>query len=163
MPAADAPAPPWSICVATPDDAAAIALHRFDERPAPADAVAHYAAWLRPRIAGGWYLGRLAMVDDQLIGGAGAVLLDWGPRKDTGAAHLLARINNVFTEPAWRGRGVARALLRAVLADCRDRGIVYATLSATADGTALYRSLGFVTKPDEMTLRLDAAPAGRSS
>jgi hypothetical protein len=25
------------------------------------------------------------------------------------------------------------------------------------------RSLGFVARPDEMTLRLDAAPAGRSS
>jgi GNAT superfamily N-acetyltransferase len=163
MPAADAPAPPWSIRVATPDDADAIALHRFDERPAPPDAVAHYAAWLRPRIAGGQYLGRLAMVDDQVIGGAGAVLLDWGPRKDTGAACLLARINNVFTEPDWRRRGVARALLHAVLAGCRDRDIVYATLSATADGAALYRRLGFAAKPDEMTLRLVAAPAGLSS
>lgn len=153
-------AAPWSIRAVTADDAVAIALHRFDERPAPADAVAHYATWLRPRIEAGFYLGRLAVIDDRVIAGAGAVLLDWGPRRDSGAVHLLARINNVFTEPTWRRQGIAHALLRGVLGDCRARGIAYATLAATADGAALYRALGFAPKVDEMTLSLLDPPAG---
>lgn len=154
-------AAPWSIRVATAADAQTIAAHRFDERPAPADAVAHYADWLRPRIAAGFYLGRLAIVDERVIAGAGAVLLDWGPRRDSGAVHLLARINNVYTEPVWRRRGIARALLRAVLDDCRARGVLHATLAATADGAALYRALGFVPKADEMALSLAIAPTVR--
>ena len=148
----------WTSRAAAPQDAASIAAHRFDERPAPAEAVARYAAWLRPRIADGRYLGRLADADGRVIAGAGAVLLDWGPRRDSGPAHLLARINNVYVDPAWRRRGIARALLQQVLAECRSRGIVYATLAATADGAGLYRGLGFTAKPDEMTLRLDAPP-----
>jgi GNAT superfamily N-acetyltransferase len=160
---ADGPAaPPWTVRAATATDAAAIAVHRFDERPAPAEPVARYAAWLRPRIEAGFYLGRLAVIEERVIAGAGAVLLDWGPRRDSGAVHLLARINNVYTEPAWRRRGIARALLRGVLDDCRARGILHATLAATADGAALYRALGFSPKADEMTLRLDAPESALS-
>ena len=153
-----AAAAPWAIRAATTDDAETIAAHRFDERPAPAGPIARYAAWLRPRIEAGFYLGRLAEIDGRVIAGAGAVLLDWGPRRDSGTVHLLARINNVYTEPAWRRRGIARALLQAVLDDCRARGILHATLAATADGTALYRALGFAPKSDEMALSLVTPP-----
>jgi GNAT superfamily N-acetyltransferase len=89
-----------------------------------------------------------------VIGGAGAVLLDWGPRRDSGRVHRLARINNVYTDVGWRRQGIARALLRAVLDDCRDAGIVDATLSTTEAGAALYRALGFAARTNEMTLRL---------
>ena len=102
----------------------------------------------------------MAEIDGHVNAGAGAVLLDWGPRRDSGAIHLLARINNVYTGPAWRHQGIARALLRAVLDDCRARGIAYATLAATADGAGLYRALGFAPKADEMTLSLLDPPAG---
>lgn len=144
----------WSIRPAGVGDAAIIATHRFDERPAPATAVEIYADWLRPRIADGRYLGRLALHDGQVIGGAGAVLLDWGPRRDSGDMHLVARINNVYTELPWRRRGIARALLLAVLDDCRARGIVDVTLATTEAGAPLYRALGFTLRPGEMELRL---------
>lgn len=144
----------WSIRPAVVGDALVIAAHRFDERPAPATAVEIYADWLRPRLADGRYLGRVAVHDDQVIGGAGAVLLDWGPRRDSGLIHRIARINNVHTEVGWRRQGVARALLRAVLDDCRGAGILDVTLSATESAAALYRALGFADKTNEMTLRL---------
>jgi GNAT superfamily N-acetyltransferase len=158
MAAADRAPPPWTLRAAVADDAATIATHRFDERPAPARAVAHYADWLAPRLREGRYLGRLAIAEGRVIAGAGAVLLDWGPRRDSGTMHLLARINNVYTAPDWRRRGLARALIEQVLADCRARGIVYATLAATRDGAALYAALGFAPATGEMTLRLDATP-----
>nr|WP_223244860.1 GNAT family N-acetyltransferase [Streptomyces sp. CBMA156] len=48
----------------------------------------------------------------------------------------------VATMPDWRGRGVARAVLRAALAHAHpDRP---ATLVATSLGEPLYRKLGFV-------------------
>jgi GNAT superfamily N-acetyltransferase len=158
MAPADRAPPQWTLRAAVAADAATIATHRFDERPAPAQAVALYADWLAPRLRDGRYLGRLAIADGCVIAGAGAVLLDWGPRRDSGTVHLLARINNVYTAPDWRRRGLARALIEQVLADCRARGVAYATLAATADGVALYRALGFASKEDEMTLRLDAVP-----
>jgi GNAT superfamily N-acetyltransferase len=156
-PVASAP-PRWTLRAAVAADAATIATHRFDERPAPSQPVALYAEWLAPRLRDGRYLGRLAIADGRVIAGAGAVLLDWGPRRDSGTVHLLARINNVYTEPDWRRRGIAHDLIRAVLDDCRARGIAYATLAATADGAALYRALGFAPKDDEMTLRMNTEP-----
>ena len=49
----------------------------------------------------------------------------------------------VATEPAWRRRGCARAVLSALLDWFRSQGVVGVELHATADGEPLYRSLGF--------------------
>jgi len=53
MGAPAAGAQPWTIRPVNVDDAEQIAAHRFVARPAPAAPPAHYADWLRPRIANG--------------------------------------------------------------------------------------------------------------
>lgn len=55
-------------------------------------------------------------------------------------------INNLAVLPAWRRRGVARALLSAVLAEARRLGAVRATLEVRASNQAaraLYERAGF--------------------
>lgn len=47
------------------------------------------------------------------------------------------------TDPAFRRRGLGRAVLRAVLAWLEDRGVENVELHATADGVPLYRAEGF--------------------
>jgi GNAT superfamily N-acetyltransferase len=49
----------------------------------------------------------------------------------------------VGTVPAWRRRGLARALMQHVLADAANRGARTATLQSTPMGERLYRRLGF--------------------
>lgn len=147
----------WVLRAAVATDAAVIAQHRFGDRDVAPEAVATYLAWVEPRIDRGQYLGQVAVLDGQIIASAGAVLLDWGPRLDSGSMSLLARVTNVFTVPHCRRQGLARALVQRVLDDCRARGIVYATLAASNAGATIYRALGFAAKPDEMTLRLDGA------
>ena len=49
----------------------------------------------------------------------------------------------VGTVPAWRRRGLARALVEHVLADARDHGARTATLQSTPTAVPLYESLGF--------------------
>jgi GNAT superfamily N-acetyltransferase len=147
-------AAPWRVRAATVADASAIAAARYRDHPEATDAVAHYAHWLGPKIARDEYVGFLAFVDDALVAGAGAVLLDWGPRLDSGPVHTLARLNNVFTVEAWRRRGLARLLTARLLSECRARGLVYVTLAGSDSGQALYQSLGFDFKRNEMMLRL---------
>ena len=69
----------------------------------------------------------------------------------------VAEVKRMFVEPEWRGRGVGRALMDAVIAGARARE--YATLRlGTLDdmlaAQALYRSLGFTPveryRPDEL-------------
>ncbi len=52
----------------------------------------------------------------------------------------------VATAPAWRGRGLGRAVVAALLAEARQRGAAVAYLQVTADNApalSLYRRFGF--------------------
>ena len=136
------------VCVADAEQIALHGCHRDDDagrRPL-------YAAWVAPRIASGQYLGWFALEGSQVIAGAGAVLLDWGPTRANPGGQM-ARIVNVFTDPAVRRSGVARQLLHAVIQQCEALGIREFNLAATPEGRNLYRSLGFDDYPAEMRRR----------
>lgn len=69
----------------------------------------------------------------------------------------VAEVKRMFVDPAWRGHGVARALLEALLDGARARGHRIVRLGTLDDMTAaqrLYGSLGFVPieryRPDEL-------------
>ncbi len=56
----------------------------------------------------------------------------------------LAWIGMVLTDPAYRGRGLARQLMEHTLAWLDERGIPLVKLDATDMGRPLYEKLGFV-------------------
>jgi len=137
----------WFARPVTEQDAPTVARHRYDgvwDEPAEV-----YTRWLVGAIARGTYVGWLAEVGGEVVGGAGLVLLDWGP---TGAdpSHTRGRVANVYTEPAWRRRGVARALVQRCIDECEARGISVMNLSTTPAARALYEQLGFQTAETEM-------------
>ena len=55
----------------------------------------------------------------------------------------FGQINNVYVRPAWRRRGVGRALMEQALGWLRDQGCVVARLHASDEGRALYEGMGF--------------------
>jgi GNAT superfamily N-acetyltransferase len=59
---------------------------------------------------------------------------------------------SMFTEPAWRGKGVARAIVQEAIAWSRARGQTRLALHASAAGRPLYERLGFQASPE---MRLD--------
>jgi putative acetyltransferase len=68
-----------------------------------------------------------------------------------------AEVKRMYVDPAWRGRGVGRALLLALVAGARARGYQVLRLGTLHDMThaqALYQSFGFVPieryRPDEL-------------
>lgn len=133
-------------------DAEQVAAHGCyradDEARRPA-----YAAWVGPRIEAGLYVGWFAVAGGVVVGGAGAVLLDWGPTR-ANPGGCMARIVNVFTAEALRGRGVARALTEAVMRQCEQLGVREFNLGATPEGRRLYSSLGFEDYSAEMRRRV---------
>lgn len=56
-------------------------------------------------------------------------------------------ILNMYTAPAWRGRGLARAMMEALIAHARAAGYRKLWLHTSPDGRALYESLGFEPNP----------------
>lgn len=117
---------------------------------------------LRAALTAGEYVGWLVADpenSDAVIAGAGIVLRSIPPFPRTAASgHITvsdgqqALIVNVFTEPPWRRRGLARLLMEHALHWCRERKIESVTLHASKDGRALYEQLGFVPTT-EMRLR----------
>lgn len=122
-------------------------------RPEDAARRPAYVEWVGPRILSGRYVGRLAVAADMVLGGAGAILLDWGPTR-ANPGGLMARIVNVYTEQPYRGRGVATELVRAVMAHCEALGVREFNLASTPQAEALYRSLGFESYVQEMRRRV---------
>jgi len=77
------------------------------------------------------------------VDGAPAGCGGWRGRPDDPDA---AEIKRMYTAPAWRGRGVASTVLRALEQSARDAGrkrMVLETGSRQPEAVALYRKLGY--------------------
>jgi predicted GNAT family N-acyltransferase len=70
-----------------------------------------------------------------------------------GIARLTAegRIGRMAVRRPFRGKGVGRALLEAVLASARDAGLHEVMLSAQVHALGFYARLGFRAEGDEFT------------
>jgi GNAT superfamily N-acetyltransferase len=137
---------------ALPADAAVLTHHRFDTATGCDAERAAYSEWVRRRVEGGAYIGRLALVGGVVISGAGVVLLDWGPTRGN-VGGLVGRVVAVFTEPEWRRRGVAGELLRQVMACAAAQGVRDFRLAASTDGAGLYTAIGFKPYGAEMVFK----------
>ncbi|MBS0638276.1 MAG: GNAT family N-acetyltransferase [Acetobacteraceae bacterium] len=93
-----------------------------------------------------------AFADGVLIGSAGLQVPVRVKQRHRG------NLFGIFVTPAWRGRGVGRAMLEGLLAHARDAGLRHVTLSVTsgnAAARALYRHSGFLTigvEPDSLVI-----------
>jgi len=155
-----------SIRRATAADAGVLARHRADMfrdmgqlNDGLRDTLVEAArAYFAAAIPDGRYIAWLAEAGGEVVGGAGLQLRELLPRPAPGGSRLVGGpqglIMNVFTERAWRRRGVAAALLRELLRWCRASGIESLVLHASADGRPLYEKLGF-TPTNEMRYARD--------
>lgn len=122
------------------------------------------AAYLADALPRGDYFAWVAEdAGAAIIGGAGVQLrpLLPRPRPDSDDLELgpEAIVLNVYVEPTWRRRGVADAMMRALLNALDARGIHRVVLHASKEGRRLYERLGFVPTNEMVLSRSDA---GRS-
>ena len=137
--------------LATPADAATIARHRtrmfLEMRGWPDEAGADLLAALRdvlpPMLADGTYRGWF-VVDGAgaIVAGAGVQVRPLLPRLETRRG-LEALVVNVYVEPPYRRRGLARRLMAAILDWCAGEGIERVALHPSDAGKPLYERLGF--------------------
>lgn len=112
----------------------------------------------RPRLAA---VRRAVFIDEQGVPEA----LEWDA-DDAGSVHLLAvdaagqaigcarllpdgHVGRMAVLPAWRGRGVGRALLAATMHEAQARGYAMLKLSAQTHAAGFYARAGFVAEGDE--------------
>ncbi len=83
----------------------------------------------------------------------GAVLVTPWPAHPYDLECRRATVLNIYTDPAYRRRGIARQLMETMITWCRGEGFARVTLHASDDGRRLYESLGFEPS-NEMRLKL---------
>ena len=90
-------------------------------------------AYLKRETELGWYL---CLCEGRIIAGLGVVENDFHDRKD-----LSPNICAVYTEEAFRGRGIAGRLLNIAVEDLRSKGITPVYL--VTDHTGFYERYGW--------------------
>lgn len=109
-------------------------------------------AFLKAGLADGSYRGWLAETEEGIVAGGGVVLLDF-PSSPRDPSPRRAYIINMYTEPGFRRRGLAKLILEEMIRWCREQGFAWVALHASDAGRHLYETLGF--KPtNEMRLPL---------
>ncbi|RAO74427.1 GNAT family N-acetyltransferase [Dyella jiangningensis] len=120
---------------------------------------AHFREWLRPRLANGSYFGFMMSDGGTVVAGIGLMLIDWPPHPAHPLQDQRGYVLNVFVEPDYRHRGLARALMRLADEEFGRRGIGYAVLHATDKGRPLYLGMGW-NGTTEMAKTPEASPEG---
>lgn len=109
-------------------------------------------SWLARALADGSYRHWLALDGSgRVVGGGGVLLCSW-PANPKDPCTQRAVILNVYTEPEFRKRGIARRIILAILAWIKQQGLRGVNLHASAEGRSLYEKLGFEAT-NEMRLR----------
>ena len=102
-------------------------------------------------------------------GKAVAYFSSWpGPGSAATTAPGVGRVGiveDLYTRPDHRGRGLARALIHHCVADARARGADAVSIGAEVDDTpkAIYAAMGFVPTCLTQAWRLDSSPAPRKA
>jgi GNAT superfamily N-acetyltransferase len=113
-----------------------------------------FVPWVQGKLAEDRYIGWLASEDGRTAGGAGLWLMEFPPhflQVEPVRAYLL----NFYTAPEFRGRGLAKTLLKEAVYEGRRRGCEVVTLHASKFGRPIYEKDGF-KQTNEMMLRFDA-------
>lgn len=117
------------------------AIHAFP-KDALDDGDKVYRKWLGKRLRTGVAAAFVAETGNHVPIGSGAVFLrDNDPVP--GGVSTIPHIISMFTEKAWRGRGVATRILEELTAWSKERGFPGVTLTPAPKARPLYRRAGF--------------------
>lgn len=106
------------------------------------DAAAREYLWRA--MPGGVFYGWLAFTTEGEAVSSGGVVIDHHPPGPNNLTGRVGYIMSISTVPAYRRRGIARRILRTILAWLEEQGIQRVVLHATDEGKPLYEQLGFV-------------------
>jgi GNAT superfamily N-acetyltransferase len=115
-----------------------------------------YRRWVRRELAARHFFGFVVEAPDGRPAGSGAIwLVPTQPRPGRLGRPRLPYILSMFTEPEFRGRGVATQIVAAQVRWAEARGYARIVLHASPMGRSVYARLGFAAG-NEMRLDLPA-------
>lgn len=104
-------------------------------------------------MADGTFMSWLALDGDEIIGTSGMSFVEKPPYFGCPSGKM-GLLSSMFTNPAYRRKGIARELLSRVIADARDYGCGTVQITASDMGVKLYTDFGFIHNGNFMQYKL---------
>jgi ribosomal protein S18 acetylase RimI-like enzyme len=102
-----------------------------------------FRAWLKPRLDDGRYFGFIVDDGPRPVAGIGLMVIDWPPHPAHPTDDRRGYVLNLYVEPTYRGRGIARQLMDDAETAFTARGITHLVLHATEMARPIYQRLGW--------------------
>ena len=99
--------------------------------------------YLAEKLPGGQFLSWVAEAEGHVVAAGGLVPFERPPLIGN-LAGLEGYVMNMYTLPAWRGRGLATRLLDEIIGYVKEQGGRRLWLRATDAGRGIYEKAGFV-------------------
>lgn len=104
-------------------------------------------------MADGTFVSWLALDGDEIIGTSGMSFVEKPPYFGCPSGKM-GLLSSMFTNPAYRRKGIARELLSRVIADARDYGCGTVQITVSDMGVKLYTDFGFIHNGNFMQYKL---------
>jgi GNAT superfamily N-acetyltransferase len=104
-------------------------------------------------VPSGDYVCLLAEAQGRVVGVGGMVIYR-KPSQPLSPVGVEGYVLNMLTVTEWRGKGVASAIMRELLACARETGAGLVWLRATEAGRQVYERFGFAENPRYMQVKL---------
>ena len=107
--------------------------------------------YYRKALCDGSHIAYLVFDGKRFVGAGGVSFFQVMPTYHNPSGNK-AYIMNMYTNPAYRRRGIAAKTLDMLINDTKNKGITAISLEATDMGRPLYEKYGFIKMNDEMKL-----------
>lgn len=104
-------------------------------------------------MADGTFVSWLALDNDKIIGTSGMSFVEKPPYFGCPSGKM-GLLSSMFTNPAYRRKGIARELLSRVVEDARKYGCGTVQITASDMGVKLYTDFGFIHNGNFMQYKL---------
>ncbi len=104
-------------------------------------------------MADGTFVAWLALDGEKIIGTGGMSFVEKPPYYSCPSGKI-GLLSSMYTEPAYRRRGIAKALLDRVIAEARAYGCGCVQITASDMGVKLYAAYGFEHNKNFMQFKL---------
>lgn len=107
--------------------------------------------YYRRALCDGSHIAYLVFDGEHFVGAGGISFFQVMPPYHNPSGHK-AYIMNMYTDPAYRRKGIATKTLDLLIAEAKSKGVTAISLEATEMGRPLYEKYGFEKMEDEMAL-----------
>ena len=97
----------------------------------------------------------LALENDETAATAAILFMEYPPTF-ANPSGIRGYVTNMYTAPAYRGRGLASGMLERLMKEAEERGVTEILLHASGMGRSVYERFGFTGRKDWMGIRLPA-------